>query len=114
LALQRNRFWDAGDGELRIDAGAFVAGLEYSTGVVAELAGKPSPAFFGEAVSSLALPAARVMVVGDDVATDGAGGAQCGCRTVTVRTGKFNLDQLRSIQFEPDLLIDSVADLDPR
>lgn len=113
LALQRNRFWDAGDGEMRIDAGAFVAGLEYAAGIEAELAGKPSPHFFAEAVSSLKLPAVRVLVVGDDVSTDGAGGARCGCRTATVRTGKFTQDQLDAIEFDPDLLIDSIADLAP-
>ena len=111
LALQKNRYWDAGDGEMRIDAGAFVSGLEYSAGVEAELAGKPSPHFFAEAVASLELPAVRVLVVGDDVSTDGAGGARCGCKTATVRTGKFAPGQLEAIEFEPDLLVDSIADL---
>lgn len=114
MALQRNRFWDPGDGVMRIDAGAFVAGLEYATGVDAELVGKPSRVFFDEAVSSLGISPLDVLVVGDDVTTDGAGGAASGCRTATVRTGKFDDGQLGKSGFKPDLLIDSVADLNPR
>lgn len=113
MALQRNRFWNPGDGVMRIDAGAFVAGLEYAAGVEAELVGKPSPAFFDEAVAALELPPGEVLVVGDDATTDGAGGAAAGCRTATVRTGKFEPEQLEAIGFRPDLLIESVAELDP-
>ncbi len=113
MALQRNRFWDSGDGVLRIDAGAFVAGLEYASGVAAELVGKPSAIFFEEAVGSLGISPADVLVVGDDVTTDGAGGAAAGCRTATVRTGKFEDRQLNETGFRPDLLIDSFADLNP-
>ncbi len=113
MALQRNRFWDSGDGVMRIDAGAFVAGLEYASGVEAELVGKPSAVFFEEAVGSLGIPAGEVLVVGDDVTTDGAGGAACGCRTATVRTGKFEPAQLDAGEFQPDLLLDSFADLSP-
>ena len=98
---------------MRIDAGAFVAGLEYATGVDAELVGKPSHVFFDEAVGSLGIPPSEVLVVGDDVTTDGAGGAASGCRTATVRSGKFDDRQLGESGFKPDLLIDSVADLNP-
>jgi len=113
IALQRNRFWDPGDGVMRIDAGAFVAGLEYATGVAAELVGKPSSVFFEEAVGALGIPPSDVLVVGDDVTTDGAGGAACGCLTATVRSGKFDDEQLGETGFKPDLLIDTVADLNP-
>ncbi|NIM00787.1 MAG: TIGR01458 family HAD-type hydrolase [Acidobacteria bacterium] len=113
MALQRNRFWDAGDGVLRIDAGAFVAGLEYASGVEAELVGKPSSIFFEEAVGSLGIEPGAILAVGDDVTTDGAGGAAAGCRTATVRTGKFEERQLEESGFAPDLLIDSFAALNP-
>jgi inorganic pyrophosphatase len=113
MALQKNRFWDPGDGHMRIDAGAFIAGLEYAAEVTAELAGKPAPAFFEQALASLGLEATAVAVIGDDVQTDGAGAQACGCRALTVRTGKFSPDQLAAGDFTPDLLVDSVADLDP-
>ena len=53
LALHRNRWWHAGERGLLIDAGAFVAGLEYASGVIAEVVGKPSSGFFQLALSSL-------------------------------------------------------------
>ena len=40
--LHKNRWWQTSRGPL-LDAGAFVAGLEYATGVEATVLGKPSP-----------------------------------------------------------------------
>ncbi len=111
LALHKNRYWHAGDRGLVIDAGAYVAGLEFAAGVAAEVVGKPSPGFFALALGALGLPPAEVLVVGDDVATDGRGGAAAGCRTAAVRTGKFREQDLERESFRPDLLLDSVADL---
>jgi HAD superfamily hydrolase (TIGR01458 family) len=54
VAIQRNRFWESDDG-LALDAGAFVAALEYATDTEAELVGKPSPAFFAAAVADLGM-----------------------------------------------------------
>ena len=114
LALQKNRYWHAGDDGLVMDAGAFIAALEYATRTEAEVVGKPSSGFFELALAVLGLPPREVLVVGDDVETDGRGGARAGCRTAVVRTGKFSERALAASGFRPDLVIDSVADLDPR
>ncbi len=45
IAMHRNKFFQTEDG-LRLDIGAFVAGLEFVTGQEARLIGKPSPDFF--------------------------------------------------------------------
>ena len=45
MAMARNRYFMEPDG-LSLDMGAFVAGLEYSAGISAEITGKPAPAFF--------------------------------------------------------------------
>jgi HAD superfamily hydrolase (TIGR01458 family) len=111
LALQKNRFWRV-EGELRIDAGPFVAALEYAAGVEAELVGKPSSRFFSLVLGDLGLPPERVLVVGDDVTTDCAGGAAAGCRTALVRTGKFAAGgAVAPGGTRPDLVLDSAADL---
>jgi phospholysine phosphohistidine inorganic pyrophosphate phosphatase len=52
LALQRDRYWQKGE-VLTLDAGPFVAALEYATGKKAQVAGKPSASFFQAAVESL-------------------------------------------------------------
>ena len=50
--LHKNRWWQTSRGPL-LDAGAFVAGLEYATGVDAIVLGKPSPAYFAAALEAL-------------------------------------------------------------
>jgi len=114
LALHKNPCWQpsAGGGWV-LDAGAFVAALEYAAGVTAEVVGKPSPAFFRLALRDMALEASRVLVVGDDVAADGRGGASAGCRTALVRTGKFQGSAAELRDFLPDLVLGSVAELEP-
>lgn len=111
LALHKNRYWHAGGEGPVLDAGAWVAGLEYAAAIEAEVVGKPSPEFFALALAALGLGPGEVLVVGDDVTTDGRGGAAAGCRTAAVRTGKFDERDLERERFRPDLLLDSVADL---
>jgi len=110
VALHRNRFWQTGGG-LALDAGAFVAALEYAAGVEAVAVGKPSRAFFETAVRAVGCEAAEVMVVGDDVANDVGGAKGAGCGAVLVRSGKYRPGDERSITTPPDAVVDSVADL---
>ena len=114
LALHKNRCWhpSAEEGWV-LDAGAFVAALEYAAGVTAEVVGKPSPAFFCLALRDMGLEASRVLVVGDDVESDGRGGASAGCRTALVKTGRFTGTRAELGGFEPDLVLGSVGDLTP-
>ena len=110
LALHKNKFWQTETG-LRMDIGAFVAGLEYASGQTATVIGKPSPAFFALALQSLGLEADQVGMVGDDIDCDIGGAQQCGLRGILVRTGKFRADYAAASTIRPDVVIDSVADL---
>lgn len=110
VALQRNRYWETGQG-LALDAGAFVAALEYATGRQATIVGKPSQAFFEAAAGSMGVNLANVAVVGDDITTDVAGAQACGAVAVLVRTGKYREDDLSPALAKPDLVLDSVASL---
>ena len=109
LAIQRNRYWKTEDG-LALDAGPFVAALEYAAGKQAVTVGKPSAAFFDAATRSLELPAAQVLMVGDDVASDVEGAMAAGLRGALVRTGKFQPGDLERAT-PPDAVIDSIAEL---
>jgi HAD superfamily hydrolase (TIGR01458 family) len=111
LALQKNRYWKTSEEGPLIDAGAFVAGLEFAAGVTAEVIGKPSREFFGLALAELGLDAGEVLMVGDDVTTDGRGASDVGCRTAMVRTGKFSEQRMSEEGLTADLVLDSVADL---
>ena len=110
VAIQKNRSWDAGSG-LQLDAGPFVAALEYASGQKAVLVGKPSRPFFETAVAALELAPSRVAVVGDSLVNDVAGGQGAGCLGVAVRTGTFREQELAGLERPPDAVLDSIADL---
>jgi HAD superfamily hydrolase (TIGR01458 family) len=110
VALQRNRYWSTRDG-LALDAGPFVAALEYATSCQATVVGKPSPEFFDTAARSLGLPLSWLAAVGDDALADVRGAQVAGARGVLVRTGKFASDAAGRAAVEPDAVIGSLADL---
>lgn len=112
IALSRDRYWLRGDG-LALDAGPFVAAIEFATGVQARVAGKPSRDFFAAAIRSLGPDAsasvAEVAVVGDDLWGDIKGAQGCGLLGWLVRTGKFRSEALAASGVTPDRILDSVA-----
>jgi len=110
LALHRNRYWKTGGG-LAVDAGAFVAALEYASGRTATLVGKPSQPLFDAAAGSMGLEPADVAMVGDTLESDIAGAKEAGCQAILVRTGKFDADELARSSVRPDFVVDSLADL---
>lgn len=109
VAVQKNRYWRTSDG-LTLDAGPFVAALEYASGKDAVTVGKPSISFFAAAARSLDLPASQIVMVGDDVIADVRGAEAAGLRGVLVKTGKFRSHDLE-LDVPPGSVIDSVADL---
>lgn len=110
VALQKNRYWRTND-QLALDAGPFVAALEFATGRPATVVGKPSVEFFTEAARSVGFPLAELVVVGDDLASDVRAGMRAGARAVLVRTGKFRPTDLESPGPTPTAVIDSIAEL---
>ena len=85
--LHKNRWWQTSRGPL-LDAGAFVAGLEYATGVEATVLGKPSPPYFAAALDALDAEPELTWLVDDDVEADVRGAQLFGMRTALVRTGQ--------------------------
>ncbi|KPJ90395.1 MAG: hypothetical protein AMS18_11055 [Gemmatimonas sp. SG8_17] len=110
VAIHRNRYWRTEHG-LTLDAGPFVAALEYATGQVAKTIGKPSPEFFETAARSMGLETGDVVMVGDDLSTDVAGAHSAGAKAVLVRTGKFREDDLAASRSRPEFVIDSICGL---
>jgi HAD superfamily hydrolase (TIGR01458 family) len=110
VALQKNRFWLTADG-LSLDAGPFVAAIEYATGRDAFVVGKPSAGFFDIVLADLGADRDSVAMVGDDVETDIGGALDAGIAAVLVRTGKYREDFVRDSGIQPTATIDSVAEL---
>jgi HAD superfamily hydrolase (TIGR01458 family) len=110
IALQKNRYWETAEG-LSLDAGPFVAALEYASGNEAEVVGKPSPAFFELALRELGVPAEHAAMVGDDVEADVGGAIDAGLAGILVRTGKYREDLVRESGIDPTATVDSIADV---
>lgn len=110
VALHKGKFWQT-DAGLRVDIGAFVAGIEYVTGVDARVIGKPSRAFFEAGAEALDCPVDNIAMIGDDIESDVGGAQQCGMKGILVRTGKYRQKQLAASGIVPDRVLDSVAQL---
>jgi HAD superfamily hydrolase (TIGR01458 family) len=107
--LHKNRWWQTLRGPL-LDAGAFVAGLEYAAGVEATVLGKPSGPYFAAALEALDADPENTWMIGDDVDADVGGAHAFGLRTALVRTGKFRGD-MQGWTVAPDVVLDSIAEL---
>lgn len=89
IAMQKNRFWKTPEDGLLIDAGAFVAGLEYATQKEAVLVGKPSPIYFKSGLQMLGLPEdSDFVMLGDDLESDITGANNLGGESILIYTGK--------------------------
>jgi HAD superfamily hydrolase (TIGR01458 family) len=108
--LHKNRWWQTADGA-RLDAGAFVAGLEYAADTEATVLGKPSAAYFTAALEALDAEAELTWMVGDDLESDVAGAQGIGMKTVLVRTGKFRPDAVERARTQPDGIVSSIGHL---
>ena len=108
--LHKNRWWQTSDGA-RLDAGAFVAGLEYAAETEATVLGKPSSAYFAAALEALDADPSLKWMVGDDIEGDIVGAHNHGLRTVLVRTGKFRPDDVERSRVQPDGIVSSIAQL---
>ena len=111
VALSRDRYFQRDQG-LALDAGPFVAALEYATSRPARVAGKPSPDFYAAALASLGpAGAGPAAMVGDDLWSDIEGAQRAGLAGWLVRTGKFREEVLRASGIRPDRILSSVAAL---
>ena len=119
LAMHRNPWWLTDRGET-LDAGGFVAGLEFSTGRPARVLGKPAPEVFRQAAAALRsdlgerLPAFSFAMVGDDPRADIAAAQRVGLRGILVLSGKTSRSDLATEPRRgrgPDGVADALADV---
>jgi len=110
VAMHRGLSWRTADG-FALDTGAYVAGLEKAAGVEGTVVGKPEAAFFLQAVADLGVEPGRVAMVGDDVENDVLAAQACGLHGILVRTGKYREEAVAAADGDPELIIDSFADV---
>ena len=110
LALANNRNFRDRDGELSLDVGAFVAGLEYASGREAIVLGKPSPMFFALALQGLGCAAEDAAMIGDDAEADVGGAMAAGLSGVLVRTGKYRAGDETRLQEPPTAMANDLKE----
>lgn len=108
LAMARNRYFKEPDG-LSLDMGAFVTGLEFSSGRKAEILGKPAAAFFETGLAELGVAASDAVLIGDDLHDDIGGAQAAGLKGILVRTGKFRPADEQDAAVRPALIADDFA-----
>ncbi len=108
VAFQKNRYWLTREG-LVLDAGAFIAALEFASEKSALVFGKPSVSFFHAACNSLDIPPGEVVMIGDDLNVDIGGALRAGLQTIFVRTGKDKDRVLASDDPRPTVDVPSIA-----
>lgn len=111
LALHKGKYFQVSDG-LDMDIGAIVIGLEYVSGKKAVTLGKPNMEFFHAALADLHLSPQEVTMVGDDLVNDIGGAQAVGVKAVLVKTGKYRQEILEQSDIVPDIIIDSIAELE--
>jgi HAD superfamily hydrolase (TIGR01450 family) len=124
IAMHRNPWWVTPKG-FTLDAGAYVAGLEFALGRRAVICGKPSPVVFRQAVSELRaelasrhagsggprLRTADVAMVGDDPRADFAASRRAGLRAFLALTGKVSRDEAIAMGVRPDAIAGDLAEI---
>lgn len=91
---------------------AIVKMLEEATGKRAFSVGKPSPVMMRAARKYLGLEASETIIVGDTMDTDILGGVQLGYTTILTLSGVSKKANLNDYAFKPDIIVDSVMDID--
>ena len=110
IALHKNKYCLRGN-KISLDLGPFVKALEYATDKEAVLMGKPDKLFFDMAIKNMNLSSKNVVMVGDDIHSDIAGANKNNIFSIQVKTGKYQKADKESRFIQPNMRLDSIADL---
>lgn len=102
IAMHKNKYWNP-HGELLIDAGAFITGIEFASSKEAILIGKPSPHYFKAALGSINSKIENgFFMIGDDIENDIKAAQDIAGRGILIYTGKTKFPVEKSINIKPD------------
>jgi len=111
VAMHKNKYWNP-HGELLIDAGAFITGIEFASGKETILIGKPSPLYFKAALESIdARLENGFYMIGDDIENDIKAAQDIGGKGILIYTGKtiFPLD--KKLNINPDFEAQTLSEV---
>jgi len=111
IAMHKNKYWNPA-GELLIDAGAFITGIEYASDKEAILIGKPSPLYFKATLESIDAKIENgFYMIGDDIENDIKAAQEIGGKGILVYTGKTKFPLDKSIDIKPDIEVHSLKEV---
>jgi len=111
IAMHKNKYWNP-HGELLIDAGAFIEGIEYSTNKKAILIGKPSRLYFESALNKIGCSLKDgFFMIGDDVENDVLAAQKIGGTGILIYTGKTEFPLKSKLESKPDFEVNSLAEV---
>lgn len=114
LTLHQNRVYTDAGGRVAPSVGPIAAAIEFATRVEPTVMGKPSPAYYQQALDELGLSPPDVLVVSDDPFSDLAGARRMGMRAAFVLSGKYGASEVvESIPpaERPDVIVPRIGDL---
>lgn len=102
VAMHKNKYWNP-RGELLIDAGAFITGIEYASGKEAIIIGKPSPNYIKAALEKIGAKSEEsFFMIGDDIENDIKAAQDFGGEGILIYTGKTKFPLEKNIRIKPD------------
>merc|ERR1712039_215316 len=112
VAVNKGRYFQRPDG-LAMQAGPFVAALEFATGRDAVVIGKPSRVFFDaaarDAAGEVSPDSRHCVMIGDDALDDVQGAMDAGMQAILVRTGKYRSGDEARCRTPPLAVVDNFA-----
>ena len=111
VAMHKNKYWNP-SGELLIDAGAFITGIEFSSGKEAILMGKPSSHYFKSALEKIGAKLDdEFFMIGDDIENDVKAAQDLGGKGILIYTGKTKYPLDPSLGINPDYEVHSLSEV---
>jgi HAD superfamily hydrolase (TIGR01458 family) len=111
VAMHKNKYWNPA-GELLIDAGAFITGIEFASGKEAILIGKPSPLYFKAALESIGAKIENgFYMIGDDIENDIMAAQDIGGKGILIYTGKTKFPLEKNSNIKPDFEVHSLKEV---
>ena len=110
IAMHMNKFWEPQKNHFILDAGSFIAAIEYATSKKAVLVGKPSPIFFQTALEILGYKEnSPFIMIGDDIESDLMPVNKMGGKSILILTGKTK--SLLEGEFKPDHVANDLSEV---
>jgi HAD superfamily hydrolase (TIGR01458 family) len=111
VAMHKNKYWNP-RGELLIDAGAFINGIEYASGKEAIVIGKPSHHYFNAALEKIGAKSEEsFFMIGDDIENDIKAAQDIGGKGILIYTGKTKFPLESNIKIKPDFEANSLKEV---